>query len=363
MVFSHIIRSQKRYVLSVGGVLTFLPNIVLLFFAIAFLEGTGYMARAAFIMDRMMHKIGLHGKSFIPMLLGFGCTVPAIMSARTLENRRDRLTTILVLPFISCGARLPIYILIVPAFFPERLHAWMVWLIYVIGIVFAVAGAKLLRATAFRGDSVPFVMELPPYRMPAFRSVVNLMWDRAGEYVKKAGTVILFVSILLWAMTAYPKKPGFDAAAPSAPMEIDHGRERENLEYSVSGRIGKFLEPAFKPLGFDWRVVTAIIGSFAAKEVFVAQMGIVHSVGSAEGDQDTLRERLRTEYTPLQAFCMMLWALLSLPCVATVAVARRETGGGKWGVFMMVSMTLIAYAACLAVYQAGGALGIGTSLL
>jgi ferrous iron transport protein B len=300
------------------------------------------------------------------MLLGFGCTVPAIMGTRTLENRRDRLTTIMVLPFMSCGARLPVYSLIIPAFFPDRLQAWMLWLIYVIGILFAIVGAKLLRSTLFQGESVPFVMELPPYRMPTFRSVVILMWDRAREYVKKAGTIILGVSILLWAMTTYPKNPEPVPTRVEARAELDeNSTELENLKradalsYSISGRIGHALEPVFRPLGFDWRIVTAIIGSFAAKEVFVAQMGIVYSVGEADEDSDSLRERLREHYTPLQAFCMMLWALLSVPCVATIAVARRETGGWSYAVGMMIGFTLIAYVSCLIVYQVGGALGIG----
>ncbi len=485
----------------VGGVLVFLPNIILLFLAIAFLEGTGYMARAAFIMDRLMHRIGLHGKSFIPMLLGFGCTVPAIMATRTLESRRDRLTTILVVPFMSCGARLPIYALIIPAFFPNHLQAWMLWIMYIIGILFAIVGAKLLRSTIFKGDSVPFVMELPPYRMPTLRTVLILMWDRAWEYIKKAGTIILGVSIILWAMTAYPKKPVFDrdydserevavqafvndtqalgeeigipaavagtwagnelalADAESsywesepgfaeaeaayenvnsdlfgqtggeelarfneavlqldeidaafeeaieeaeedshefrvaamvrenaiaalhldpellaavtayrddirgglaeANEEIDNAESAESLEYSISGRIGRFLEPVLRPIGFDWRIGTAIIGSFAAKEVFVSQMGIVYSVGEADEDSDTLREKLQANYTPLQAFCMMLYALLSMPCVATIAVARRETHSWGYALGMLVGYTLIAYFATLIVFQVGRALGIG----
>lgn len=485
----------------VGGVLVFLPNIVLLFFSIAFLEGTGYMARAAFIMDRIMSRIGLPGKSFIPMLLGFGCTVPAIMATRTIENWKDRLTTILVLPLMSCGARLPIYMLIVPAFFPKQLNAWMVWLIYVIGIAFAIIGAKVLRKTLLKGEATPFIMELPPYRMPTLRSVIIQMWERAWEYVKKAGTVILGVSILLWAMTAYPKKPGYSqdyeqratearaayekglaevgsqlgvssatmmswsdneamfadaeesfwkheagygtaetryenrrselfagqgggtlsafvravkaideidarfdedvegmdeesyeyrlaetvkeseiekldlsadvfaavdkyrsgvrAEREEAEEEIMNGQRGEDIAYSVSGRIGHAIEPVLRPLGFDWRVGTALIGSFAAKEVFVAQMGIVFSVGEADEGSEGLREKLRASYTRLQAFCMMLFCLLSLPCVATIAVARRETGGWKWPLFMGVSLSVLAYVATMITYQVGSALGVG----
>ncbi len=486
----------------VGGVLVFLPNILLLFLAIAFLEGTGYMARAAFIMDGLMHRIGLHGKSFIPMLLGFGCTVPAVMGTRTLENWRDRFTTIMVLPFMSCGARLPIYALIIPAFFPGHLQAWMLWIIYLIGILFAIVGAKILRGSVFKGDTESFVMELPPYRMPTLRTVILLMWERAKEYIKKAGTIILAASIILWAMTVYPTKKEFDrdyeaetevaetefvktvqgigdaaglggngellvswaeakhklaaagdeywesepgfaaaeseyetattalygqsggdklnefaetlAALEDIDAEFDEATEEEeeeslayrnavmakeaalkNLEtspemlaaveeyreaadglaevneevanaegaeqlaYSISGRIGRFLEPVLRPMGFDWRIGTAIIGSFAAKEVFVAQMGIVYSVGEADEESDSLRQKLQDNYTPLQGFCMMLYALLSLPCVATIAVVKRETGGWKWALIMAVGLTLVAYVTTVVVFQVGSALGIG----
>ncbi len=356
----------------VGGVLVFLPNILLLFLAIAFLEGTGYMARAAFIMDRMMSRIGLHGKSFIPMLLGFGCSVPAIMATRTLENWRDRLTTILVIPFMSCGARLPIYSLIIPAFFPDTWRAPMLWVIYLIGILFAVVAAKLLRNHFFKGENVPFVMELPSYRMPTFTSVILLMWERAREYVKKAGTIILGASIILWALAEYPKLPEKQentaaaavAAAPEAggadeaAEEHERGEAAERLAYSYTGRIGRFMEPVLRPLGFDWRIATAIIGSFAAKEVFVAQMGIVYAVGEWEGDaaEETLREKLRSHYTPLQAFCMMLYCLLSMPCIATLAVARKETGGWKYPLLMLAGYTMVAYVVTLLVYQAGSVL-------
>ncbi len=354
----------------VGGVLVFLPNILLLFLAIAFLEGTGYMARAAFIMDRMMAKIGLHGKSFIPMLLGFGCSVPAIMATRTLENWRDRLTTILVIPFMSCGARLPIYSLLIPAFFPQTWRAPMLWLIYLIGILFAVMAAKLLRNTLFKGESVPFVMELPSYRMPTLNTVLILMWERAREYVKKAGTIILGASIILWVLAEYPKMPENtekSAAVAVAPAEAEAeaaegaGDEKaeaaERLAYSYTGRIGHFLEPLMRPLGFDWRITTAIIGAFAAKEVFVAQLGIVYAVGDeGEEAEQTLREKLRANYSPLQAFCMMLYCLLSMPCIATLAVAYRETGGWKYPIWMLIAYTLVAYFATMVVYQVGSAL-------
>ncbi|MGI5870046.1 MAG: ferrous iron transport protein B, partial [Kiritimatiellia bacterium] len=238
----------------VGGVLVFLPNILLLFLAIAVLEDSGYMARAAFLVDRLMHKIGLHGKSFIPMLTGFGCSIPGIMATRTLESRRDRLTTMLVLPLMSCGARLPIYALIIPAFFPEAWHAPMLWIIYMIGIVLAIVCAKVLRSTLFKGESVPFVMELPPYRMPTPRGVLIHMWERGSLYLKKAGTVILGISVLLWAMTTFPRVEEVD---PNLSAEE---RQAVELSHTIAGRIGHAMEPVIKPMGFDWRIGTAMIG-------------------------------------------------------------------------------------------------------
>ncbi|MDI6775491.1 MAG: ferrous iron transport protein B [Verrucomicrobiota bacterium] len=356
----------------VGGVLVFLPNILLLFLAIAVLEDTGYMARAAFIMDRLMHKIGLHGKSFIPMLIGFGCTIPAIMATRTLETRRDRLTTILVLPLISCGARLPIYALIIPAFFPQAWQAPMLWTIYIIGIVLAVVLAKLLRATLFKGEAAPFVMELPPYHMPTLRGLLLHMWERCWLFLRKAGTIILGISILMWALSVWPK-PGAERmkqfeqqrAAVEAQSyldpehkqamltEIDHAAGEAELEHSAIRRIGRFIAPALRPLGFDWKVSTAMLGAFAAKEVFVAQMGIVHAVGEADEQSETLRAKLQATYTPLQGFCIMLFCLISTPCMATVAVTKRESGSWKWALLQLSGLTLVAWAMTAAVYQIG----------
>lgn len=305
----------------VGGVLVFLPNILLLFLAIAILEDSGYMARAAFIIDRLMHKIGLHGKSFIPMLIGFGCTVPAIMATRTLETRRDRLTTILVLPLISCGARLPIYALFIPAFFPEKWQAPVLWSFYLIGIVLAIVLAKLLRSTLFKGELVPFVMELPPYRMPTLRGALTHVWERGWLFLRKAGTIIVGISVVLWALTSYPK-------APQNKLEgLDEGARRNaELSYSIAGRVGHVLEPVMRPIGFDWKTSTALIGAFAAKEVFVAQLGIVHSLGEADEESGPLRDVLRREYTPLQAFCIMLFCLISVPCMVTIEYLHGEFG-------------------------------------
>jgi ferrous iron transport protein B len=363
----------------VGNVIAFLPSILILFLAIGVLEDSGYMPRAAFLMDRIMHKIGLHGKSFIPLLLGFGCSVPAIMATRTLETRRDRLTTMLIAPLMSCGARLPIYALIIPAFFQQTWQAPMLWLIYVIGIVAAIVSAKLLRSTLFRGEASPFVMELPPYRIPMLRDVLLHTWERSELYLKKAGTIILALSITLWALTNYPKPPkgtwertAAIAANNGAPVlgtaalqgtarlpindEIRQEREEKafDLSYSCAGRIGRFLAPVVAPMGFDWKIGTALIGALAAKEVFVSQMGIVYSSSSGEDEDKTpLRERLRQSYSPLVGFCIMLYCLLSAPCMATFAVTRRESGQWRWALLQFGGLTALAYVVTTVVFQVG----------
>lgn len=371
----------------VGGVLVFLPNILLLFLAIAVLEDSGYMARAAFIMDRLMHKIGLHGKSFVPMLIGFGCSVPAIMATRTLESRRDRLTTMLVLPLMSCGARLPIYLLIIPAFFANVVlldlgplaltsHAALMMMIYVIGMVLAVISAKLLKATLLRGETPPFVMELPPYRMPTLRSVGLHMWNRGGAYLKKAATIILGISIVLWAMQQWPGLPAErakafeqqradvearqeldDDARDEALAEIDNAQAEAALEASLMGRVGKGIEPVLRPAGFDWKISTAMIGAFAAKEVFVAQLGIVYSLGEIDPEDnkefEPLQAKLKENYSPLVGLCIMLFCLISAPCMATIAVTRRESNSWRWALFQLLGLTVIAWIVTVAVYQVG----------
>ncbi len=366
----------------VGGVFVFLPNIVLLFMAIAILEGTGYMARAAFVMDRLMSKVGLQGKSFIPLLIGFGCTVPAIMATRTLETRRDRLITMMVLPLMSCGARLPIYALMIPAFFAPKYQGPVLWLIYVTGIMLALIGAKILRTTVFRGENTPFVMELPPYRMPTGKSLLVQMWTRAWLYMKKAGTVILGVSILLWVLTYYPKPPAdyippqdFDLApgievvagslveesvvVPYGEMTDENARQAAELSYSIAGRVGRLLEPVINPIGFDWRIGTALVGAVAAKEVFVAQMGVVFAVGEADETSSDLRTRLRRRYSPLVGFCIMLFALIATPCVATFAITRQESGSLMWAFAQAWGLTALAWILTFAVYQGGLLLGWG----
>lgn len=396
----------------VGGVIVFLPNIIFLFIAIAVLEASGYMARVAFIMDKVMHKIGLHGKSFIPFLIGFGCSVPAIMATRTLDNQRDRILTMLVTPFMSCGARLPIYLLIIPAFFDKN-QALVLWVVYLIGIIMAIVVAKILGLTVLKGESAPFVMELPPYRIPTLKGVLMQMWERSWLYLKKAGTIILFVSIVMWALTVFPLFPAEKAAeyenklpeleqvvetktaelektgyiimtdenmqqaeevnsklsneelskAEQLMAEIDDANmqiEQINndlaeaeLENSAAGRIGKFIEPVLTPIGFDWKIGTALIGAFAAKEVFVAQMGIVYSLGEAGEDSEALREKLRENYSALTGFAIMVFALLSAPCMATFAIVKRESNSWKWPILQFFGMTAIAYIVTFIIYQAG----------
>lgn len=337
----------------VGGVIVFLPNILLLFLAIAILEDSGYMARAAFLMDRIMHKIGLHGKSFIPMLIGFGCSIPAIMGTRILENKRSRFTTILVIPLMSCGARLPIYMLIIPAFFPQKWHGLTLWSVYMVGIVLAIICAKLLRKTLFKGDTMPFVMELPPYRMPTLRGALTHMWQRSGLYLKKAGTIILAISIILWALTSYPKADEDQLVGLSEEQVMD-----VELRHSIAGRIGSAMEPVIRPMGFDDKIGTALIGALAAKEVFVSQLGIVYSIGEVDEESETLRQKLRENYTPLQGFCIMLFCLISAPCIATVAVCKRETNSWKWAIFQFSGLTVIAYVLTTIVYQIGSLLTV-----
>jgi len=306
------------------------------------------MARAAFVMDRIMHKIGLHGKSFIPMLIGFGCSVPAIMATRILENRRNRLTTIMVIPLMSCGARLTIYALFIPAFFAQQWQGPMLWLIYLIGIVLGIVAAKVLRLTVFRGETTPFVMELPPYRMPTSKGVLVHTWQRAWLYIRKAGTIILALSIVLWFAMNFPRLP----ADRLSGLDAQEARQ-QGLRYSTVGRVGSAVEPVLQPLGFDWKIGTALIGSVAAKELFVSQLGIIYAVESPDEDSPSLREQLRTNYTPLVGFCVMLFCLISAPCVATVAMARQETQSWRWALFQFFGLTGLAYSVTLVVYQVG----------
>ncbi|MCK5848552.1 MAG: ferrous iron transport protein B [Caldisericia bacterium] len=357
----------------VGGVIVFLPNILLLFLAIAFLEGTGYMSRVAYVMDRFMNKINLHGKSIVPMLLGFGCSVPAIMATRTLESKQERLTTMMVVPLMSCGARLTIYALIIPAFFPTNLQGPMLLIMYVIGILVAVVAAKILRKTIFKGDSVPFIIELPDYRVPTIKSLFIEMWNQGKEYLKKAGTLILAISIILWVLISFPKIQNYSQnysnkiqTIQSSTLEqsiksvqiqdLNKQKQEEILSNTYAGRMGKWIEPAIKPLGFDWKIGTALIGALTAKEMFVAQLGIVNSVGEADENSIPLRDKLKEQYSGLVAFCIMLFCLISSPCVATFAVTKRESNSWVFASVQFFGLTVIAYLITFIVYQVGSVL-------
>ena len=342
----------------VGGVIVFLPNILLLFLGIAFLEATGYMARAAFVMDKLMHRVGLHGKSFVPMLTGFGCTIPAIMATRTLENPKDRLVTILVTPLMSCGARLPVYTLLIAAFFPAEVAGNVLFSIYIIGIALALLMAKVFRTWLLPGESEPFVMELPIYRLPTLKNVLIHMWEKAWLYLKKAGTIILAAAILMWGLFTFPLVDADGHEFTSAAQQ---------MEESYAGRLGKAIEPVIAPLGFDWKTGIALIAGFAAKEIVVSTLGTLYSIQDEEalsaeekGAVKDFAQRAREQsgFTPFTAYVLMLFTLIYVPCMATIAVIKRETNGWKWPLFTIGYTTALAWIVCAAVYQSGRLLGL-----
>lgn len=350
----------------VGGVLMFLPNLLLLFTAIAFLEGTGYMNRAAFVMDGFMHRFGLHGKSFIPMLLGFGCTVPAVMATRTIESHKDRLTTIMVLPLMSCGARLPIYTLFIPALFKQPWRPVVLWSLYIIGIVISLIAARVLKSTLFKGDDEVFVMELPPYRMPTLKGILFDLGERTMVYLQKAGTIILAASIILFIVNSLPVKPGC-SRAELAKVKETQGAEAyaklrlEAAQYTIGGRIGFLLAKPMSLAGFqdkdgnpDWKGSSALIGAFAAKELFVSQLAILNSVDDYEDNGITqLKDKLARQYTPLSGFCIMLYCLIAMPCIGTVAVVKRETNSWTFALAQLAGLTFLAWLSATLVFQIG----------
>ncbi len=434
----------------VGGVVVFLPNIILLFLGIALLEDTGYMARAAFVMDRVMRAVGLHGKSFIPLLVGFGCSVPAIMGTRTLENPRDRMVTILVAPLMSCSARLPVYTLLTAAFFSAEIAGTVLFSVYFVGIALAVVMAFVFRKFLFPGATEAFVMEMPPYHLPTLRSILTHMWERSVLYLKKAGTLILAASILVWFATNYPSEVEYskdydqaktqveeqfsaqaaaevlaplniekpednaalqalvgeiaaihagqaaagaadkaaveaEAAAKLAELEkaqtelypyalryheleqakqdatdkLDKEQAGEKLAGSYAGRLGKTIEPVIAPLGFDWKIGVGLVSAMAAKEVLVSTLGTIYSVGEVEDDASSLQEALAADpaFRPLVAYTLMIFTLIYSPCLAALAVLRRETNSWKWTAFSFTYSTALAWVIALAIYQAGSMLG------
>ncbi|MEG6585133.1 ferrous iron transport protein B [Dendrosporobacter sp. 1207_IL3150] len=440
----------------VGGVIVFLPNILLLFLGISILEDSGYMARAAFVMDRIMRTVGLHGKSFIPLLIGFGCSVPAIMGARTLENRNDRMVTILVSPLMSCSARLPVYTLLIAAFFSAESAGSVLFSIYVLGIALAILMAFVFRKTLFPGAAEPFVMELPPYHMPTARGIMMHMWERSMLYLRKAGTIILAVSILVWFLTNYPAEVeyskdfgqltaqvettfdenvknsilaplslekledneilasmvasiqaveeeyntaseeagedtamlaaldtekevklqeieasnpelytfaqqyiGFETAKEDEIGALEQDQASEKLAGSYAGQFGHFIEPAIRPLGFDWKIGVGLFAGFTAKEVLVSTIGTIYSIGDADETSSDLKSALLADphFTPLVAYALMAFVLIYSPCLAAIAVIKRETNSWKWAAFSTVYTTTLAWVVAFAIYQIGTFLG------
>lgn len=345
----------------VGGVLVFLPQILLLFFFIAILEDSGYMARAAFLMDRLMRLVGLHGKAFMPLLSSFACAVPGIMATRTIENPKDRIATIMIAPFMSCSARLPVYTLMIGALFAGQkvlgfvsTGALIILAMYLLGIVAAIVVASLLKRTVLKAPAPPFVMELPPYRMPSLRNVGRTMFMRATIFLKRAGTVILVVSILLWALAAFPR-----ANAASVP----EGQSAQ-LEQSFVGRAGHVIEPLIRPLGFDWKIGVGLISSFAARETIISTLSVVYNAGDETENrslvgamQNAKRADGSPVWTPLVGLSVMVFFVLACQCMSTVAIVRRETNSWRWPAFMVAYMMALAYIASLITFQGGRLLG------
>ena len=333
----------------VGGVIVFLPNILILYFFISFMEDSGYMARAAFIMDKLMHKMGLHGKSFIPMVMGFGCSVPAILSTRTIENRNSRMITMLVTPLMSCSARLPVYLLLAGAFFPKN-AGLVLFGLYFLGIIMAVLMSRLFKRFLFHREEMPFVMELPPYRLPTMKSISRHMWEKAAQYLKKMGTVILVASILIWFLGYFPQNEAYNQTH-SEKSRI------EQQEHSYIGQLGKFVEPVLSPLGFNWKIGVSLVSGLAAKEVVVSTLGVLY-VGR-DDDDVALSSRLQSDTyvdgTPVfngaVALSLMVFVLLYFPCIATIMAIKNESGSWKWGAFTVLYTLVLAWGAAFAVYR------------
>jgi ferrous iron transport protein B len=395
----------------VGAVVVFVPQIAMLFLFLSILEDTGYLARAAFLMDRLLAKVGLHGKSFIPLLSSFACAIPGIMATRTIENRKDRLATILVAPFMSCSARLPVYTLLIGTFFAgfgALAQAGVMLVCYALGIAAAAGTAWIFKRSFLKGGPTAFILELPTYKVPQASEIVRQVWKNTWAFLTKAGTTIFCLSVILWAMAYYPRLPSAKAdairgsqsrqfqaelagatkgaAAEGVQVKIvstvdeigipdhakyvyvfDHKPETQHelaaaqSEYSLAGRLGHAMEPAIKPLGFDWKMGVGLVGAFAAREVFVSTMGIVYSVGEVEGDTKSLADAMRQDHypngqpvwTPLVAVSLLVWFVLAMQCMSSVAIVRRETAGWRWPIFMLVYMNALAYVACLVVFQGG----------
>jgi ferrous iron transport protein B len=374
----------------VGSVVVFLPQILLLFFFIGIMEDTGYMSRVAFLMDRIMRAMGLHGRAFVPMLSGYACAVPAILATRTMERQRDRTLTMMVIPLMTCSARLPVYTLIIATLFPPSrvfgmvpVQGLLMVAMYLFSTLAALVAATVLSRTLFKGPSVPLILEMPPYRMPHLASVIRMMWQRTRSFLESAGTVILACTVALWILLSFPRntaaKVGFDAERAAVatqrlePVEkssrlaaIDSEEKSARLRSSYGARLGQAMEPAIAPLGFDWKIGIGLIGAFAAREVFVSTLGVVYGTEEEKGSSSpTLRERIRAEtradgkpvYTPLVGLSLMIFFALACQCMSTLAAVRRETRTWRWPVFLFVYMGVLAWIASFVVYQAGRWIG------
>lgn len=377
----------------VGNVVVFVPQIALLFFFIGLLEDLGYLARVAFVIDRLMGSIGLHGKAFVPMLSGFSCAIPAVLATRTIENRLDRLLTMMVLPLMSCSARLPVYLLVTATVFSPSATVWGVmsvgavtlFAMYLLSVVATLGAAAVFRRTVFRGPGATLVLELPPFRQPVFSVLLRNVWQRVRTFLSDAGTIILAMTIVLWALLSYPRSAAVetefaalraeatrtlsDGTLGTRLAELDEQQNGAQLRGSIAGRLGHLIEPAIEPLGFDWRIGIGLLGAFTAREVFVSTLGIVFDISDADETSDSLREALRGAtkadgaklMTPLTGVSLMVFFVLACQCMSTVAVVRRESGSWRWPLFMFGYMTVLAYVASLVVYQSGRLLGWGLS--
>jgi ferrous iron transport protein B len=377
-------------VAGVGNVVVFVPQIAILFLFLAILEDTGYLARAAFLLDRVMAGVGLHGRAFVPMLSGFACAVPAILATRTIENTRDRIVTILVTPLVSCSARLPVYALMIATVFASQQKLWgvvepgavVMVAMYTLSIVAAVGMAAVFKRTILKSPTPPLVLELPPYRLPRAMSLYKAVASRVGTFLREAGTVILAITVVLWALLTFPidaeVAAARDKAKAAATVTIPEGAEREAelvaienearqvlVEHSVAGRLGHAMEPLIAPLGFDWKIGIGILASFAAREVFVSTLGIVYGLGEADEESTSLRDAMRKDtrkdgaplYTPLSGLSLLVFFVLAMQCMSTLAAVKRETRSWKWPVFQTAYMTVLAVAASFLVYQGGRLLG------
>lgn len=333
----------------VGSVVVFLPQILIVFFFLALLEYSGYLARAALVMDKVMNKIGLQGKSFLPLISSYACAIPGIMATRTIENRRDRLATLFVAPFMTCSARLPVYALFISAFVPDRplignlfgLRAMVLLSLYAVGFAAAMLTTRILKSTILVSDPLPFLIEIPPYRMPQWKSVFLLLWDRSKIFLRRAGTVILLANVFMWVLVSFPK------STPEATIQT-----------SYAGRLGTILEPALKPIGFNWKIGIGLISSQIARELMVSTLATVYRVDSTRSDSHSLQESLQRDMTPLKAFSLLVFFALALQCTSTLAVVRRETGGWKIPIIMFIYMNGLAYLASLLIIQGGRLFGL-----